>query len=148
MFSQLNKSLFFLMFSLKCSYSLSSHDLLLYCHVPHSAIWFAFWCSQHVGACGRSLYFGCMEFLFKKGRSEICAVEPLLCDIQSITLLGGVLVTDFEGLTSHFVEMSWFFSCIIPCSPHPCVHSMSQPFFLPLLISILSLFTTQLHNKL
>lgn len=129
MFSQLNKSLFFLMFSLKCSYSLSSHDLLLYCHVPHSAIWFAFWCSQHVGACGRSLYFGCMEFLFKKGRSEICAVEPLLCDIQSITLLGGVLVTDFEGLTSHFVEMSWFFFMYYSMFSSPLCSQYEPAFF-------------------
>jgi len=29
--------------------------------------------------------------------------------MQSVTLLGGALVTDFEGLTSHFVAMSCFF---------------------------------------
>lgn len=126
------------MFSLKCSYLLSSCDPLLYCHVPHSATWFAFWCSQHVGVCGR-LYFGCTTFLFRKGMSETCAIEPLLCAIQSVTLLGGALVTDFEGLTSHFVAMSCFFMYYSMFSSPLC--SQYEPAFFSLSLFEFFLFS-------
>lgn len=54
------------------------------------------------------MYFGCVVFLFRRGKSEIYTIEPLPCAMQSVTLLGGTLMADFEGLTSHFAAMSCF----------------------------------------